>query len=169
MSHLATTLQPSNRARLQTLLDSWLRREASPQAASMMTPAVRQQLVDILNQVLTPALDVNLDIEDLSHVLSNSHGFLFSQTIAAGPDRALVASRQLWETATLVGNDTMIWPRLLLCIQSGPVPELEMDELVNVTEYIQQHAGEQTEMVFGHGIDTALGSNVRVTLLANLI
>ena len=41
-----------------------------------------------------------------------------------------------------------------------------MDELTEITEYIQEKAGQDAEMIFGHGIDETLGQNIRVTVIA---
>ncbi len=49
---------------------------------------------------------------------------------------------------------------------SGDQAELEMDELTEITEYIQDKAGEEAEVIFGHGIDPELGQSIRVTVIA---
>jgi cell division GTPase FtsZ len=41
-----------------------------------------------------------------------------------------------------------------------------MDELSEITEYIQGEAGEDAEMIFGHGVDPNLGDRIRVTVIA---
>jgi cell division protein FtsZ len=43
---------------------------------------------------------------------------------------------------------------------------LQMDELSEITEYIQGEAGEDAEMIFGHGVDPNLGDRIRVTVIA---
>jgi len=54
----------------------------------------------------------------------------------------------------------------LLSIISGEEAELQMDELSEITEYIQGEAGEDAEMIFGHGVDSNLGDRIRVTVIA---
>ena len=49
---------------------------------------------------------------------------------------------------------------------SGTEHELEMDELTEITQYIQDKAGEDAEMIFGHGVDETLGQSIRVTVIA---
>jgi cell division protein FtsZ len=49
---------------------------------------------------------------------------------------------------------------------SGEQAELEMDELTEITEYIQDKAGQEAEVIFGHGIDSSLGQSIRVTVIA---
>lgn len=133
----------------------------------MMTPAVQRHLLDILYQLITLEQEINLDIGDIEQTLLGSQGLLFSQTTASGSDRALVAGRQLWQAATVVGNESMSWSRLLLSIQSGPATELEMDEITDIIEYVRSKVGEQSEVVFGHALDSTLGPSLRVVLLAS--
>jgi cell division protein FtsZ len=56
--------------------------------------------------------------------------------------------------------------RILLSIISGVDAELQMDELTEITEYIQSQAGEEAEMIFGHGVDPDLSDRIRVTVIA---
>src|SRR5690606_577248 len=54
----------------------------------------------------------------------------------------------------------------LLSIMSGEEEELSMDELSDITEYIQERAGEMAEGIFGQGIDPDLKKSIRVTVIA---
>jgi cell division protein FtsZ len=56
--------------------------------------------------------------------------------------------------------------KILLSIISGVEAELQMDELTEITEYIQDQAGDDGEMIFGHGVDPDLGDRIRVTVIA---
>ena len=56
--------------------------------------------------------------------------------------------------------------KILLSIISGVEAELQMDELTEITEYIQDQAGDEGEMIFGHGVDPDLGDRIRVTVIA---
>jgi cell division protein FtsZ len=56
--------------------------------------------------------------------------------------------------------------KILLSIISGEEAELQMDELTTITEYIQQQAGDEAEVIFGHGVDSGLGDRIRVTVIA---
>ena len=49
---------------------------------------------------------------------------------------------------------------------SGEEAELQMDELTQITEYIQGQAGDEAEVIFGHGVDSLLGDRIRVTVIA---
>lgn len=41
-----------------------------------------------------------------------------------------------------------------------------MDELSQITEYIQAQSGDECEVIFGHGVDATLGNSIRVTVIA---
>ena len=41
-----------------------------------------------------------------------------------------------------------------------------MDELTDITDYIQEYAGDNAEVIFGHGVDSNLGEHIRVTVIA---
>src|SRR5258708_32621346 len=41
-----------------------------------------------------------------------------------------------------------------------------MDELSQITEYIQGQAGDDAEVIFGHGVDPTIGDRIRVTVIA---
>jgi len=120
-----------------------------------------------MHQIINPEQEINLDILDIEYVLKDSQSILFSQATTLGSDRALVAAQQLWQTATLAGNESLSWSRLLLSIQNGAAPELEMDEIIDIIEYVRNKAGEESEVVFGHASDTTLGASLRVVLLAS--
>src|SRR5690606_24367814 len=40
-----------------------------------------------------------------------------------------------------------------------------MDELAEITDYIQEMAGDEAEVIFGHGVDPDLGESIRVTVI----
>src|SRR5690606_30388492 len=56
--------------------------------------------------------------------------------------------------------------KILLSIMSGEEEELSMDELSEITEYIQERAGDIAEVIFGQGIDPDLKKSIRVTVIA---
>jgi cell division protein FtsZ len=56
--------------------------------------------------------------------------------------------------------------KVLLSIISGEEAELQMDELTQITEYINSQSGDEAEVIFGHGVDTNLGDRIRVTVIA---
>jgi cell division protein FtsZ len=83
-----------------------------------------------------------------------------------GENRARKAAEGALASPLLDNRDIMGAKKILLSIISGVEAELQMDELTEITEYIQDQAGEEAEMIFGHGVDTELGDRIRVTVIA---
>jgi cell division protein FtsZ len=83
-----------------------------------------------------------------------------------GDDRAKKAAAGALASPLLDNRDIMGAKKILLSIISGVEAELQMDELTEITEYIQEQAGDEGEMIFGHGVDPDLGDRIRVTVIA---
>jgi len=83
-----------------------------------------------------------------------------------GDNRSLKAAQQALASPLLDNKDIMGAKKILLSIISGEEAELQMDELTTITEYIQGQAGDEAEVIFGHGVDSALGDRIRVTVIA---
>jgi cell division protein FtsZ len=67
----------------------------------------------------------------------------------------------------LLNNHTIAGAqKILLSIVSGEEAELQMDELTEITDYMQDMSGEDAEVIFGHGVDPTLGEKIRVTIIA---
>ena len=54
---------------------------------------------------------------------------------------------------------------ILLYIASGD-EEISMDEVTEITDYIQEQAGSTAEIIWGNGTDASLGNKISVTLIA---
>ncbi len=80
--------------------------------------------------------------------------------------RAKKAAEGALSSPLLDNRDIMGAKKILLSIISGVEAELQMDELTEITEYIQEQAGDEAEMIFGHGVDSELGDRIRVTVIA---
>jgi len=83
-----------------------------------------------------------------------------------GDNRAIKAAQQALASPLLDSRDIMGAKKILLSIISGEEAELQMDELTTITEYIQSQAGDEAEVIFGHGVDAALADRIRVTVIA---
>jgi cell division protein FtsZ len=109
---------------------------------------------------------VNVDFEDVKTVMKDSGAAVMGSSITEGENRAKRAAEEALNSPLLNNTDIQGAQRILLSIMSGEQAELEMDELSEITEYIQGKAGEDAEMIFGHGIDETLGQSIRVTVIA---
>ncbi|MEO7992337.1 MAG: cell division protein FtsZ, partial [Chryseolinea sp.] len=108
----------------------------------------------------------NVDFQDVRTVMLNAGAAVMGSVETRGDNRAKSAAEGALSSPLLDNRDIMGAKRILLSIISGVEAELQMDELTEITEYIQEQAGEDAEMIFGHGVDPDLGDRIRVTVIA---
>jgi cell division protein FtsZ len=84
---------------------------------------------------------------------------------AEGENRALEAVKAALSSPLLNDNDIEGASDVLLYITSGQ-EEISMDEVTEITDYIQQEAKSQAEIIWGNGYDDSLGKNISITLIA---
>lgn len=117
-------------------------------------------------EIITLAGYVNVDFQDVRTVMLNAGAAVMGTTETRGEGRALKAAAGALSSPLLDNRDIMGAKKILLSIISGVEAELSMDELSQITEFIQEQAGEEAEMIFGHGVDDDLGDRIRVTVIA---
>lgn len=108
---------------------------------------------------------INVDFNDVNTVMRNSGVAIMGSATAEGDDRAVVAVKEALNSPLLNNNDIAGATHVLLNITYGDI-ELTMEEMGDITDYIQDAAGSTAEVIFGHGHDAELGNKVGVTLVA---
>ncbi|MDO7845831.1 cell division protein FtsZ [Hymenobacter sp. M29] len=134
---------------------------AFAKADTVLTTAAKS-----IAEIITVTADVNVDFEDVKTVMKDSGAAVMGSSVTDGENRARRAAEEALNSPLLNNTDIHGAQRILLSIMSGAEHELEMDELTEITDYIQEKAGQDAEMIFGHGIDEALGQSIRVTVIA---
>ncbi|MBC6988616.1 cell division protein FtsZ [Hymenobacter sp. BT491] len=117
-------------------------------------------------EIITVTSEVNVDFEDVKTVMKDSGAAVMGSSITEGENRARRSAEEALASPLLNNTDIHGAQKILLSIMSGDQAELEMDELTEITEYIQDKAGQDAEVIFGHGIDSTLGQSIRVTVIA---
>jgi len=135
--------------------------QAFAKADSVLTTAAKS-----IAEIITVTSDINVDFEDVKTVMKDSGAAVMGSSITEGENRARRAAEEALSSPLLNNTDIRGAQRILLSIMSGDQAELEMDELSEITEYIQHKAGEEAEVIFGHGTDETLGQSIRVTVIA---
>jgi cell division protein FtsZ len=135
--------------------------QAFAQADNILTTAAKG-----IAEIITLAGYVNVDFQDVRTVMHNAGAAVMGSVETRGENRARKAAEGALASPLLDNRDIMGAKRILLSIISGEEAELQMDELSEITEYIQDQAGEDAEMIFGHGVDPDLGDRIRVTVIA---
>ena len=134
-------------------------------AVLALTPATRTILLNVFQRILAEKGDVNVDQEDIWGVLAGATALQCGMATCSGPNRADAIGPQLWQEATVLGDTAIPAQRVLLSVQSGAAPELDMDELTQLVDYLLHQADDQAEVVFGHGLNPALGGSIQVMML----
>jgi len=117
-------------------------------------------------EIITLAGYVNVDFQDVRTVMLNAGAAVMGSSETRGDNRATKAAQLALASPLLDSKDIMGAKKILLSIISGEEAELQMDELSQITEYIQAQAGDDAEVIFGHGVDPTIGDRIRVTVIA---
>ena len=136
-------------------------REAFGQADNVLTTAAKG-----IAEIITVPGYVNVDFEDVKTVMKNAGAAVMGSAQTHGENRARRAAEEALNSPLLNNRNIHGAEKILLSIISGEEAELQMDELADITDYMQEFAGEEAEVIFGHGVDPDLGENIRVTVIA---
>jgi cell division protein FtsZ len=82
-----------------------------------------------------------------------------------GDDRAIRCVQEAMSSPLLNDNNIYGAKYVLLNITYGE-KEVLMDEITEITDYIQDEAGSTADVIWGHGYDPSLGDKLSVTLIA---
>lgn len=135
--------------------------KAFAQADNVLTTAAKG-----IAEIITLAGYVNVDFQDVRTVMLNAGPAVMGTAETRGENRARNAASGALSSPLLDNCDIMGAKKILLSIVSGAEAELQMDELMEITGYIQEQAGQEAEVIFGHGVDPELGDRLRVTVIA---
>ena len=116
-------------------------------------------------EVISVTGTINVDFNDVNTVLRNSGQAIMGSAIAEGEDRAIVAVKEALTSPLLNDNDINGASYVLLNITYGE-KEVMMDEITEITDYIQDAAGATADVIWGHGYDANLGDKLCITLIA---
>lgn len=136
-------------------------REAFGQADNVLTTAAKG-----IAEIITVPGYVNVDFEDVKTVMKNAGAAVMGSAQTHGENRARRAAEEALNSPLLNNQNITGAQKILLSIMSGEDAELQMDELADITDYMQEFSGDEAEVIFGHGVDQDLGENIRVTVIA---
>jgi cell division protein FtsZ len=116
-------------------------------------------------EIISNTLHVNVDFNDITTVMKDSGVAILGTATASGEGRAINAVEMALNSPLLNDNEIQGARYVLMNVTSG-TEEITMDELGEITDYIQTAAGQAAEIVTGYGIDAELGDKVSVTIIA---
>lgn len=135
--------------------------KAFAEADNILTTAAKG-----IAEIITVSGYVNVDFKDVKTVMKDSGTAVMGSATVAGEERALKAAQQAIASPLLNNTDIQGAKKILLSITSGENAEMQMDELTDITDFIQQETGEEADVIFGHGVDPDLGESINVTVIA---
>jgi len=115
--------------------------------------------------IITKTGKVNVDFEDVKTVMTSSGVAIMGMAEVEGEDRALRAAQEALDSPLLNDNDIRGAKFVLFNAEHG-VNEISLDEIQEITAYIQRAAGEDADVIFGYGRDESLGTKLRLTVIA---
>ena len=116
-------------------------------------------------EVITRENTVNVDFADVQTVMTDSGVALMGSGRASGEDRAMKVANMALESPLLNHNDIAGAKNILINITSGD-EEITLEETYMITEYIQERAGNNADIIWGAGKDDSLGTDIEVTIIA---
>src|SRR5690554_5195359 len=134
--------------------------EAFSKADDILTVAAKG-----IAEIITVAGYINVDFEDVKTVMKDGGTAIMGSAAAEGESRATKAVSQALASPLLNDNDITGANYILLNITSGD-EEVSMDEIDEITEYIQAEAGNTADIIWGNGVDESLGNKISVTIIA---
>ncbi|MDC3252620.1 cell division protein FtsZ [Crocinitomicaceae bacterium] len=154
------TLLVINNERLREITGNLSIGEAFNQADNIVATAARG-----IAEVIAVTGAINVDFNDVNTVMRNSGVAIMGSATAEGDNRANKAVEKALESPLLNDNDISGAEYVLLNITYGD-REVLMDEITEITDYIQDAAGSTADVIFGHAKDETLGDKLSVTVIA---
>jgi cell division protein FtsZ len=134
--------------------------DAFAEADDILTTAAKG-----IAEIITVPGYVNVDFEDVNTVMRESGVAIMGTASAEGEDRAKRAVDDALHSPLLEDNDIRGAQHILLNITSG-TKEVTMDEIFEITEFVQEEAGYGTDLIWGNCYDEELGEKISVTVIA---
>jgi cell division protein FtsZ len=134
--------------------------DAFSKADNVLTTAAKG-----IAEIITLTGGVNVDFADVKTVMSQSGVAIMGSGNAEGENRANKAVEMALASPLLNDNNIRGASNVLLNIISGK-EEILMDEITEITDYIQMEAGSTADIIWGYGKDESLGNKINVIIVA---
>ncbi|PTN07911.1 cell division protein FtsZ [Mangrovibacterium marinum] len=149
-----------NNERIREMYGDFRISEAFAKADNVLATAAKG-----IAEIITVPGYINVDFADVETVMRKSGVALMGSAKASGEDRALKAVEEALNSPLLNNNDIRGAQNILLNITSGQ-EEVTMDEIGQITDYIQAKAGHEADLIWGNGLDEEMGDEISVTVIA---
>jgi cell division protein FtsZ len=160
MRNSVDTLLIINNDKLRDMYGNLTLRNAFSQADQVLASAAKG-----IAEVISKIGFINVDFNDVSTVMKDSGVAIMGAATAEGENRAIVAAEAALSSPLLNDNDIFGAKQILLNITFGDA-ELTMDEMSEITDFIQDAAGGEADVIMGQGYEETLGNKISVTIIA---
>jgi len=116
-------------------------------------------------EIITKAGLVNVDFEDVNTVMRDSGVAIMGIATADGENRARIAVDAALTSPLLEDNNISGAKQILVNITYGS-KEVTMDEITEITTFVQEEAGNGSNLIWGANFDDTLGEKLSVTVIA---
>ncbi len=116
-------------------------------------------------EVITHHYTQNIDLRDAKTVLANSGTAIMGSSTASGSSRAKDAITKALDSPLLNDNKIKGAKNVLLLIVSGS-DEITIDEIGEISDYIQDEAGHSANIIMGVGEEDSLEGSISITVIA---
>ncbi|MCC7244440.1 MAG: cell division protein FtsZ [Saprospiraceae bacterium] len=116
-------------------------------------------------EIITVPGYVNVDFEDVNTTRRGSGVAIMGTATVEGENRAFRAADEALRSPLLEDNDIFGAKNILVNITSGS-KEATMDEIFEITQFVQEKAGENANLIWGNCFDERLGDKIAVTVIA---
>jgi cell division protein FtsZ len=107
---------------------------------------------------------INVDFADVRTIMQNGGAALMGTGIGRGESRALEAAQQAISSPLLDNVSIAGATGVLINIMAGG--DCTMDEVTQINEIVHDAVGDEAEIIFGHGMDSEMHGEIRVTVIA---
>jgi len=136
--------------------------EAFGKANDILTTAAKST-----SEIITYPGEINVDFADVQSVMRSGGVALMGHAVANGVDRAQKAVEGALTSPLLNDNNIYGARKVLINIIAGRGEnELGMQEIEDITTYVEAAVGDDADVFFGTSIDETLGENISVTIIA---
>lgn len=154
------TLLVINNERLREITGNLTIGNAFSQADNVLSTAAKG-----IAEVISVTGAVNVDFNDVNTVMKDSGVAIMGSASAEGDNRAMECVENALNSPLLNDNNIEGARYVLLNITYGD-KEVLMDEITVITDYIQDEAGSNADVIWGHAYDPSLGDRLSVTIIA---
>ena len=160
MREAVDTLLVINNEKLREMYGNLTLGNAFAQADDVLSSAAKG-----IAEVISVTGQINVDFNDVNTVMKDSGVAIMGTAEAEGDNRSLQAVEDALSSPLLNDNQIHGARYVLLNITYG-AQEVLMDEIADITDYIQDEAGNTADVIWGHGYDETLGDKLCVTIIA---